>query len=134
VGIVVEVGSDHAFVRLLSDTRSLVIGLDVTSRATGEIRGRLSSPLAMLNVPVTQRVEIDDRVVSAGLDLGRGYRSSVPKGLLIGRVVDVRRDPAAVVQTALVEPAADLEGLELALVITDQRGPRPPAAEGTPEP
>lgn len=118
-GSVMEVGARHSQVLLVSDTRSLVIGLIESSRATGEVEGRLSASLAMLRIPSTQAVALDDRVVTAGLTLGDDVRSPFPRGLLIGRVVDVDADAASIVQTALVQPAADLERLEYVLVITD---------------
>jgi hypothetical protein len=66
--------------------------------------------------------------------LGAGVRSAFPKGLVIGRVVDVDRDPNAVVQTAFVAAAATLDKLEYVLVITDYEGGIPlegPAASPT---
>jgi rod shape-determining protein MreC len=130
-GTIVEVGRSHATARLLSDTRSLVIGIDVASRATGEITGRLSAPLAMGNIPVTDAVAVDDLVITAGLNLGRAARSFYPRGLLVGRVVDVLSDPGAIVQTALLQPAADLDHLERVLVIIDYEPPSiaPPLEE-----
>ena len=47
----------------------------------------------------------------------------------IGQVVDVRRDANAVVQTAYLQPAADLDRLEYVLVITDYEGGLPPIDE-----
>lgn len=119
VGSVMEASSNRSVVLLLNDTRSVVIGLVESSRATGEVDGRLSAPLAMINIPSTDEVVVGDSVVTAGLDLGQEIRSPFPRGLLIGRVVDVRTDPNTVVQTALLEPAATLEKLEYVLVITD---------------
>ena len=71
--------------------------------------------------------QIGDEVVTAGIELGGGVRSPYPKGLLIGQVVDVRRDANAVVQTAYLQPAADLDKLEYVLVDHRLRG-RPAAA------
>ncbi|MDQ3406694.1 MAG: rod shape-determining protein MreC [Chloroflexota bacterium] len=119
IGSVMEAAANRSVVLLLNDTRSVVIGLIESSRATGEVDGRLSGPLAMINIPTTEAVVVGDRVVTAGLDLGDGIRSPFPRGLLIGRVVDVRTDPNTVVQTAMLQPAATLEKLEYALVITD---------------
>jgi rod shape-determining protein MreC len=133
-GTIVEVGRSHATARLLSDTRSLVIGIDVATRATGEVTGRLSAPLAMGNVPITEEIAAGDLVVTAGLSLGRAARSFYPRGLLVGRVVDVLVDPGAIVQTALVEPAADLDHLERVLVITDYEPPSIPGPGESPEP
>ncbi len=121
IGSIMEATSNRSVVLLLNDTRSVVIGLIESSRATGEVDGRLSGPLAMIDIPTTEAVGIGDRVVTAGLDLGHDIRSPFPRGLLIGRVVDVRTDPNTVVQTAMLQPAASLEKLEYALVITDFR-------------
>jgi rod shape-determining protein MreC len=130
-GTVVQVGRSHSTARLVSDTRSLVIGIDAATRATGEVRGRLSAPLAMGNVPATDKVEVGDLVVTAGLNIGREFRSFYPRGLLIGQIVDVLKDPGAIVQTVLVEPAASLEHLETVLVITDYQAPVLPDIEAT---
>lgn len=119
IGSVMDVASNRSVVLLLNDTRSVVIGLVESSRATGEVDGRLSGPLAMINIPSTDVVMVGERVVTAGLELGEDIRSPFPRGLLIGHVVDVRTDPNTVVQTALLTPAATLEKLEYALVITD---------------
>jgi cell shape-determining protein MreC len=71
-------------------------------------------------------VTVGDEVVTAGIELGVGVRSPYPKGLLVGQVVDVRRDSNSVVQTAYLRPAAPLDRLETLLVITDYQGGLPP--------
>lgn len=118
-GRISEVGENWASVMLISDTRSLVIGLDSRTRATGEVTGRLSAPLSMANIPRTDRIEVNDRVVTAGIALGRRFQSAFPRGIPIGRVVDVQAEPGAIVQTALVQPSADLDGIEDVLVLVD---------------
>jgi len=133
-GRVVEVGSDYARVLLISDTASTVIGLDTASGATGEVIGRLGGTLTMQNIAVTEQVAVSDQVVTAGIDLGNGIRSAFPKGLVIGRIVDVRKEPNAVVQSAFLEPSADLDKLEYVLVITGFSVPELPPAGSTPRP
>ena len=81
----------------------------------------------MQNIDVDETVQIGEEVLTAGIELPGGIRSPYPKGLLIGQVVDVRREPNAVVQTAYLEPAADLDKLEYVLVITDYEGGLPGA-------
>lgn len=134
VGQVVDVGRNFSHVRLISDTRSVVIGLIQTSRATGDVQGQLSRTLIMSRIPVTDVVNVNESVVTAGIDLGNDIRSPFPKGLLIGTVVDVHKDPNAVVQTAFLVPAAQLDRLEAVLVITgydQQTTPRPSSSPGT---
>ncbi len=121
-GRVTEVGGSAAQVTLINDPASTVIGEIVSSRVTGEVVGDLGGTLVMGKIDATQKAGIGDEVVTAGITLGAGIRSPYPKGLLIGKVIDVARDPNAVVQTAFVEPAADLNQLEAVLVITSYQG------------
>lgn len=125
-GRVVEVGPDSAKVVLLTDSQSTVIGQLSTNAATGEVVGQLGGVLIMRQIDSGETVAVGDEVVTAGIELGSGVRSAYPKGLLVGQVVDVRRDANAVVQTAYLQPAAHLDKLEFLLVITDYQGGLPP--------
>ena len=111
---------------LLTDSGSTVIGQLTTNAATGEVVGQLGGVLTMSQIDSTEKVAVGDEVVTAGIELGGGVRSPYPKGLLIGQVVDVKRDANDVVQTAYLQPAADLDKLEFLLVITDYQGGLPP--------
>ena len=80
----------------------------------------------MNQIDSSAQVGLGDEVVTAGIELASGIRSPYPKGLLIGQVVDVRRDANDVVQTAFLQPTADLDRLEYVLVILDYEGGLPP--------
>jgi rod shape-determining protein MreC len=121
-GRVSEVGPNFAHIVLISDSSSTVVGQLLGSAATGVVRGQLGGALVMVDVDSAAEVTIGDEVFTAGIELGGGIRSPYPKGLLIGRVVDVKRDPNEVVQTVFLEPAAPLDRLEFLLVITDYEG------------
>ncbi len=122
VGRVVEVGTTIAHVVLISDSTSTVTGQLLGSAATGVVVGQLGGALVMTDVDSAAEVTIGDEVFTAGIELAGGIRSPYPKGLLIGQVVDVTRDPNEVVQTVFLEPAAPLDRLEFLLVITDYEG------------
>jgi rod shape-determining protein MreC len=128
-GRVIEAGSNFANVLLINDTSSTVIGQVQTSAASGEVIGQLGGVLIMQNIDSTERIQIGEEVMTAGIELGSGVRSPYPKGLLIGQVVDVTRDANAVVQTAYLQPAAELDKLEYVLVITDYEGGLPGAVD-----
>jgi rod shape-determining protein MreC len=128
-GRVIEVGPDSATVVLLTDGTSTVIGQLVSNAARGQVVGQLGGVLIMEQIDSSDEVSLGDEVVSAGIELGGGVRSPYPKGLLIGQVVDIRRDANAVVQTAYLQPAADFEKLEFVLVILDYEGGLPPLEE-----
>jgi len=121
-GRIVEVGPNFAHVVLISDSTSTVIGQLLGSAARGKVMGQLGGALVMLDVDAAAEVTIGEEVFTAGIELSGGIRSPYPKGLLIGRVVDVTRDPNEVVQTVFLEPASPLDRLEYLLVITDYEG------------
>jgi rod shape-determining protein MreC len=134
-GRVTEASSSTAHVTLINDPSSTVTGMVDTDRATGDVSGQLGDVLRMDNIEATQRVAIGDQVVTAGIVLGGGIRSPYPKGLLIGQVVDVQRDANAIVQTAYLQPTAELDKVEYLLVITNYEGglPNPAASPGASE-
>jgi rod shape-determining protein MreC len=126
-GRVVEVGPDSAKVVLVTDSSSTVIGQLTTNAATGEVVGGLDDGTLVMNqIDSSAVVTVGDEVVTAGIELGAGIRSPYPKGLLLGQVIDVRRDANAVVQTAFLQPAANPDKLEYVLVVLDYQGGLPP--------
>jgi rod shape-determining protein MreC len=117
-GTVVSVTSDTARVRFVMDTRSVVIAVDQATRALGEVRGQAGGQLVMVNIPVTEAVEVGATIVSAGLTHGDAA-SRYPGGLLIGVVQAVQEDPNALTQTAFVRPSFDATSAERLLVVID---------------
>ncbi len=122
-------GPEASTLVLLTDATSTVIGQLVTSAATGAVVGQLGGVLVMDRIDATERIDLGAEVVTAGIELAGGVRSPYPKGLLIGQVVDVSRDANDVVQTAFLQPAANLDKLEYVLIITDYEGGLPPIEE-----
>ena len=134
MGAVTELGSNWATVRLINDTRSVVIGRDTRTRATGEVHGDLAAPLELNKVQFTEDLAVGDLVVTAGIRIGRDARSQFPRDLVIGSIISVDKDPASTTISALVQPAADLDGLELVLVVMDFTPTRCPARPRCPRP
>lgn len=125
-GRVSQVGPGSATVVLLTDPTSTVIGQLVSTAGTGQVVGQLGGVLVMGEIDSSERIDLGVEVVTAGIELGDGVRSPYPKNLLIGQVIDVRRDANSVVQTAYLQPAANLDRLEYLLVILDYEGGLPP--------
>ncbi len=128
-GRVTDIGPTFARVTLISDSASTVVGQLLGSGATGEIVGQAGGVLVMRNIDSAVQIGLDEEVFTAGIELAGGIRSPFPKGLVVGTVVDVQRDANAVVQTAYLAPAANLDSFELALVIVDYEGGLPPVDE-----
>ena len=128
-GRVVEVGPNFAKVVLITDQTSTVIGQLQSTLATGEVVGTLEETLQMKNIDSTEPIELGEEVVTAGIELAGGIRSPYPKGLLLGQVIDVRRDANSIVQTAYLQPASNLQKLEYVLVVLDYEGGLPPPGD-----
>jgi rod shape-determining protein MreC len=132
IGRVQMVDANVSTVLLITDTGAVVVGREGQSGATGTIRGRIDGLLQMDNIDVTANLQKGDAVVTAGETLpGTLDRSPYPPGLLIGEIVDVQRDPNAIVQSALIQPAAQPASATFLLVLTDYTGG---FVQGTPTP
>jgi rod shape-determining protein MreC len=129
VGRVSDVGPTFAFVTLISDRSSTVTGETETSTARGEVVGQLGGALIMQNIDSTEKVLPGEQVLTPGIEVAGGIRSSYPKGLVIGEVTDVRKDANSVVQTAYLLPTTDLDKLAHVLVILDYAGGLPDAGD-----
>lgn len=117
VGRVSEVGPNYSKVLLITDSSSTVSALVQGSRATGIVRGQFGDSLIMDWILQTEPVKAGDVVITAGLGLGTQLRSLYPKGLVIGKVVQVQSAEAAAYQRAILVPAVDLRRLEHVLVV-----------------
>src|SRR4029077_12003711 len=124
-----DVGPTCAFVTLISDRSSTVTGETETSTARGEVVGQLGGALIMQNIDSTEKVLPGEQVLTPGIEVAGGIRSSYPKGLVIGEVTDVRKDANSVVQTAYLLPTTDLDKLAHVLVILDAAGVLPDAGD-----
>jgi rod shape-determining protein MreC len=117
VGRVSEVGANFAKVLLITDPSHTLSALVEGSRATGIVRGQYGDSLIMDWILQTEPVKPGDVVVTAGLGLGDELRSLYPKGLVVGRVLQLQNAEAAAYQRAIVAPAVDLRKLENVLVV-----------------
>lgn len=117
VGRITEVGANYSKVLLVTDPSSTLSALVEGSRATGIVRGQDGDALIMEWILQTEKVKPGDVVVTAGLGLGEELRSLFPKGLVVGKVVQLQNAEAAAYQRAIIAPAVDLRRLENVLVV-----------------
>ena len=117
VGRVSEVGANYSKVLLITDASSTLSALVEGSRATGIVRGQYGDALIMDWILQTENVKPGDVVVTAGLGLGDELRSLYPKGLVVGKVLQIQNAEAAAYQRAIIAPAVDLRRLENVLVV-----------------
>lgn len=119
LGRTTDVTAHTARVQLITDQRSGVAAMVQSSRAPGIVSGSLEGNLRMNYVSRETTVRPGDVVVTSGL--GGVY----PKGLLIGDVVKVHKDPGELYQAIDIRPTAHISGIEEVLVLLT----KPPAPE-----
>ncbi|MSU75290.1 MAG: rod shape-determining protein MreC [Candidatus Magasanikbacteria bacterium] len=115
IGTVIKVQPDIAHVLLLSDNQSKVAATILNrDRSAGVVEGGYGISLRLNLIPRNETVAVDDIVVSSGLD---GF---IPRGLLIGTVVEVENEAYKPFQQAVLTPETDLNKLTIVAVIEDK--------------
>jgi rod shape-determining protein MreC len=136
--IIGPIAVNSATVLLVNDLSAVAIGQEADTGAIGTIHGLVGGKLQLSYVNAGDKLNNGQPIVTAGLVTpGGDVRSPYPHGLLIGRIVSVQRDPNLTTQSALVQPAADLENIEWVLVILDYKGgfaSPGPSTEASPQP
>ncbi len=132
VGRIHGVTAGTADVLLLVDRNSAVATRVDRSRARATVRGLGGTDLCRLDYALRS-----DDIIEGDLLVTSGTDGVFPRGLPVGRVTHLRRQPYGLYQSADVIPAADPTRLEELLVITSseaspQRAPAAQAAQGTP--
>jgi rod shape-determining protein MreC len=123
LGRVGESYSDHSRVLLLTDPGSAV-ACEVESTGVLGVLHFYPTPrprLLLTGVPLSDTVRVGQRVLTSGLS--RRY----PRGIPVGIIAYVGRDPSGLTQELEVEAAARLDRLRHAFVT-----PQPPPLEGPP--
>lgn len=111
VGTVIESAQDSAKVLLVNDPNQGVSSIIQRSRQEGLVSGTLGTNLIMRYLPDDADIAVGDLVVTS--ELSQLY----PKGILVGRVVNLGKEFSGLNRYALVKPAVDLANIEEVLVI-----------------
>ena len=111
VGRVIRADKDYADVLTLQDSSSNIAGLIQRSRSRGVVEGFTSNKLRMKHLRRTDDVRRGDVVISSGIG------SLFPKGLMIGKVVAVKKKNYGITQGVEVYPSVDFSKLEEVMVI-----------------
>ena len=116
VGLVTATSPHAARVMLLLDRQSAVDGMVQRSRARGIVRGTGTGMLEFTYMVRGDDVAPGDEVITSGVG------GAHPKGLRVGRVLEVHADETSVLHTATLQPAVDFGRLEQVFVML-HRGP-----------
>ncbi|WP_051539853.1 rod shape-determining protein MreC [Clostridium ihumii] len=116
VGQVTSVGSNWCIVQTLCNENIAVAGHVLsTKESDGIVKGYKSSEDKFLaeitGLSINSNIKEGDTILTSGL--GGVY----PKGIEIGKVLEVREDKAAVMKSAIIKPNIDFNSLEQVLIV-----------------
>ena len=106
IGKIIETGSEVSKALLITDPNSRVGALVQRTRDQGILYGTFSGECRMKYLSLDAKLEPGDWVESAG------YGGSFPKGLVIGTIEKVWKEPGQIYQVALVKPVTDISRVE----------------------
>ena len=114
VGRVVSVSSNYAKVLLIIDQNSAVDCLVQRSRDRGMLKGLMSEICKLDYVAKSNDISVGDIVVTSGLG------GVFPKGLPVGRILDVKEISGELFKDIKIRTAVDFSKLEEVLVILEE--------------
>ena len=111
VGKILEAQKTTAKVLLIIDRNSALDILVQRSRAKGIIEGRTEERCELRFVSKNEDIQNGDIIVTSGLD------EIIPKGIVVGAVVNVVRNSPGFFQLVEIKPAVDFSKLEEVFVV-----------------
>lgn len=111
VGRVIEAQESTSKVLLISDPNLSVSAIDQRSRQEGLVCGTLGAHLIMKYLPEEADINIQDTVITSGLN------EVYPKGIIIGTVVDIGKEFSGLSRYAIIKPSVSLSNIEEVLII-----------------
>ncbi|WDP92957.1 MAG: rod shape-determining protein MreC [Desulfobacter sp.] len=110
VGQIIEVSTGFSRVLLITDRNSAVDALVQNSRVRGMVKGNNEDTCSFVYALRKDEVNPGEMIVSSGMD------QVFPKGLKIGRVLDVKKVHSQLFQDIIIETSVDFDKLEEVLV------------------
>lgn len=111
VGRVLEVGRNSSKILLITDPNSKVGVVIQRNRQGGMLVGRPDGRCKMVYIALDSDVVKGDKIITAGLG------SIFPRGILVGEVVGIGKEPGRLYKYAVVRTAQDMSKLEEVLCI-----------------
>lgn len=115
IGRIIQISPTTASVQLTFDPDSKVAAFSqgLEGKAKGVLIGQFGTDSLMDKILHEEKINVGDLVYSEGTE---GF---LPRGLILGRVIEVLEQPSQVFKQAKVTPNFDIKDLELVFVIVE---------------
>ena len=125
IGRIVEIGPNWSKVLLITDADSSVSSLNDRTRELAVTKGTKGDPVSdKYGFVKLTYLATDADIITGDIITTSGFGGVFPKGILIGKVKEVKLEANGLTKYAHIEPASDLKRLEEVVVIKGQRGVR----------
>ena len=112
IGKIIKVETNRAWAELLtSPESSAAASLATLSGTNGLINGQIGNNLLLESIPQDKEIKEQDLVITSGLE------EKIPRGLLVGYVIEVESLAGQVFKRARIEPAINYHNLQILTVI-----------------
>jgi rod shape-determining protein MreC len=111
VGIVMNVMPNVSQVLLITDPNSSTDVIVSRNRKRGVLQGTATNFMQLKHVGKGSKIQVGDQILTSGLT------SAFPRGISVGRVVNIQVESDNVSQRVEVEPVADFSDLSEVLVL-----------------
>jgi rod shape-determining protein MreC len=114
VGYVYRLTPNYADILTILDQNNRVDAIVAKSRSHGIVEGTSGFKTRLKHVNRTEKVEVGDEVITAGL--GTIY----PKGIKIGKISQIDKENFGITQDVVVDPSVDFNKLEEVVVLLEE--------------
>lgn len=106
VGKVAEVFNSFSKVTLITDPKSSVNSIIQTSRANGVVNGSYATGVKLEMINQSEDLAVGDLVITSGLE------DKIPKGLIVGKVLQVEESANSIFKSAQIDMFVDFNRIE----------------------
>ncbi|WP_273701633.1 rod shape-determining protein MreC [Tepidanaerobacter acetatoxydans] len=119
VGCIISTTANTSKVMLITDERSSVSAMLQRTRDNGIVKGSIdTAPRGYLKMDFLSQ---DANLVKGDIVISSGLGGLVPKGIVIGEVVETEKESYELMQYAIIKPAVDFLKLERVFVIKGEK-------------
>ena len=112
IGKVTQIKNNLSEVCLITGAECKIAAkLQNNDKTAGIIKGEYGLTIKMEFIPQTAEVKEGDIIATSGLE------QSIPRGLVIGKVIKVDKESNELWQSAIIEPLVDLDNLSIVAVL-----------------
>jgi len=111
VGRIIEALEGYSKVMLISHKDSTVSAILENSRTEGLVKRSEKGGLFMDFIPNTEKIEINEKVITSGMD------NLYPKGIIVGTIESIDLSDNQIFQKIIISPAINFSKLENVIII-----------------